>query len=503
MINIKAAIYARYSSDNQKTESIDAQVRFLREFAEGKYTIVNIYIDEALTGTNDNRPQFLQMVGDSKLRLFDVVLVHKLDRFARSRYDSSFYKKELEKQGVKVVSALENFDDSPESIILESVIEGMNEYYSANLSREVKKGMKENALKCKHNGGIPPLGYDLTEDKYYKINEYEAEIVRTIFDMYLGGNGYGKIVKALENYKTKRNMTFSKRSLEAILNNEKYTGTYTFGRFKQTIVDGKRIDVPNDKMIRIENGIPSIITKDEFERVKEKMVINKTEFRKYNKKEDYLLSGKIFCSCGSPMDGNSRHSGRDKKLYVSYDCAARKRQKTCKQKGINRDLIETMVKDKIEEEIMQNVDKIVERVYLYQLNKKDGQNERIRSLNVELKEVKAQIDNIISAITNGMFHESLKLKLSELEEKKENYIIMLGKISTESFANKENIRAFLLVHANIKEKPFDNQESTIDTFLSCVTITHDEAKIDLIVDVAHGGEGYCFTSTIDLSGYRH
>ena len=135
------------------------------------------YIDEAKSATSDNRPQFKQMVADSKDRDFDYVIVHKLDRFSRDRYDSTVYKRALNKNGVKLISVLENLDDSPESIILESVLEGMSEYYSRNLAREVMKGKMETAYQCKHNGGIPPLGYDVSKDNTYVINPYEAEAV--------------------------------------------------------------------------------------------------------------------------------------------------------------------------------------------------------------------------------------------------------------------------------------------------------------------------------------
>ena len=175
---MKAASYCRYSSDNQREESIQAQSRAIKEYAnKEKIQIVKIYTDEARSATTDNRPGFLQMIKDSEMRIFDLVLVHKLDRFARNRYDSAFYKRELKQNGVKLKSVLENLDDSPESIILESVLEGMNEYYSANLSREVMKGMKETALQCKHTGGKPPLGYDVAKDKTYVINEQEINMM--------------------------------------------------------------------------------------------------------------------------------------------------------------------------------------------------------------------------------------------------------------------------------------------------------------------------------------
>lgn len=123
----------------------------------------------------------------------DAVIVHKLDRFARNRYDSAFYKNILKKNNVKLISVLENLQDSPESVILESVIEGMNEYYSLNLSREVRKGLQENALECKVTGGPPALGYSVDRNtQKYIINEYEAEAVEQYNEYIAEKNGSAK-----------------------------------------------------------------------------------------------------------------------------------------------------------------------------------------------------------------------------------------------------------------------------------------------------------------------
>ena len=156
----KGVAYARFSSENQRDESIDAQLRAIRKYAEDNgIEIIREYTDRAKTGTNADRESFQAMLNDSQYGDFSLVIVHKLDRFARNRYDSAVSKAKLKSNGVRIVSVLEHFDDSPESIITEGLLEAMSEYYSANLSREVMKGMKENALSCKHTGGKPPLGY--------------------------------------------------------------------------------------------------------------------------------------------------------------------------------------------------------------------------------------------------------------------------------------------------------------------------------------------------------
>lgn len=197
--------------------------------------------------------------------------MHKLDRFSRDKYDSIRYKQKLKNSGIKVISVLENLDDSPESIILESVIEGMAEYYSKNLSREVQKCLRENAHKCKHTGGFPPLGYNVNSaSKKYKLNQEEAKIVKIIYQMYLEDYTSGNIIKKLNElgYRTKKNSEWTKNSLISILRNEKYTGVYIYNRSAAKDNSEKRNNhkmKSTEEIIRIEGGMPKIIEKEIFE----------------------------------------------------------------------------------------------------------------------------------------------------------------------------------------------------------------------------------------------
>ena len=348
---MNAVIYARYSSDNQRFESIDAQVRAIKSYAEKNgMTIVGTYIDEERSATSDDRPDFQRMMKDVENKQFTAVLVHKLDRFARNRYDSAFYKRHLRNHGVRVYSMLENLDDSPESIILESLLEGMAEYYSRNLAREVMKGLSETAYQCKHTGGIPPLGYSLAADKTYVINEREAEAVRIIFTMYLDGQGYNAIIDRLNaaGHKTKTGRDFGKNSIHDILRNEKYSGVFVFNKTQRKI-NGKRNGhkvKPDDEVIRVPGGCPEIVPPELFERVKHKMAENKKRAAQYKSKRVYALSGLAVCGkCGSSMAGKHGRMGRNKTDYSYYECIGRKQKRTCTAKPINRDFIEELVID--------------------------------------------------------------------------------------------------------------------------------------------------------------
>lgn len=127
----RVVIYARFSSHSQTEQSIEGQLRECYEYAKRQdLLVVAEYIDRALTGTTDKRPEFLRMIEDSKKKIFDYVLVYQLDRFARNRYDSANYKAKLKKNGVRVLSAKENITEDASGILIEGVLESMAEYYS-------------------------------------------------------------------------------------------------------------------------------------------------------------------------------------------------------------------------------------------------------------------------------------------------------------------------------------------------------------------------------------
>lgn len=510
----KAAAYARYSSDNQREESIAAQLRHIREYCQkNDIQLVKIYTDEARSATTDDRPGFLQMIQDSALGLFSVVVVHKLDRFSRDRYDSAFYKRQLKKNGVRLVSVLENLDDSPESIILESVLEGMAEYYSRNLAREVMKGMRETALQCKHTGGKPPLGYDVALDKTYIINEKEAQTVKLIFEMYAAGAGYGEILARLkqDGCRTKTNQPFGKNSIHDILKNEKYRGVYIFNRTERKI-NGKRNHHKNkneNKIIKIEGGMPRIISDETWKAVQERMSKNKKGPGANKAKEIYLLSGLIYCGkCGSAMAGNRRFSGRNKEKYLSYECVARKRKKDCDMKSVSAKIIEAIVIDELEKKILSKkaVEKLAQKIYEYAQSQSSSIKNDIQILKKELSETQHQIDNIVEAVAKGLFHPSFKEKMDALEKQKETIQRRLFEAELQAQINSpsiDSIKAYIMKDADIKNKSPEEQKRIIQAYTKKVIIHEKHIDIFLIVDLNGGGEPYQFKSTISIRQYRH
>ena len=222
-------IYARYSSDNQREESIDGQLRECRAFAEkNDITLLEPYIDRALSAKTDNRPNFQKMIKDSASKKFDVVIVWKLDRFARNRYDSAHYKSVLRKNGVRVMSATESISEGAEGILLESMLEGMAEYYSAELSEKVVRGLTENALKCKYNGGKIPIGYHIDENQFYQINPITAPAVLEAFQKYANGATMQEITDELnvKGIRTTQGTKVTLNTVTRMLHNRKYIGEY-------------------------------------------------------------------------------------------------------------------------------------------------------------------------------------------------------------------------------------------------------------------------------------
>ena len=434
----KAAFYGRFSSNNQREESIDAQYRAVKQFVEAKGDeIVAEYADKGKSGTSAKRPEFLRMIKDAESGKFDYLVVHKLDRFTRNKYDSAIYKRKLKQCGVRLVSVTEQLDDSPEAVILESVIEGMAEYYSKNLARETMKGLKENAYKAEHTGGKPPLGYDVNSEKKYVLNPKEADSVQLIFKMTIDGYSRGEIIKELNErgFKTKLGTTFRPNSIYSILTNEKYTGVYIYNKTASKDTFGKRNGhayKDESEVIRIEGGMPQIISKEDFQRVQEILKMRKQKPGANKAKENYLLTGIIRCGCcGRPYQGN-RRVRKDKPLYVSYRCSLRKKSVTgeCDNKEIRKEYIEEYVLSELERKIF-NDEAIT---YLTK-----GINDNLRSqekvddgkkaiLLKESTEIESQITNIVNAISQGFVQEEFKEKMEELKKRKVEIEFKLSEI---------------------------------------------------------------------------
>ncbi len=460
---MKAVIYARYSSDNQREESIEGQLRECTAYcAKNDITILRSYIDRALSAKTDNRPDFQRMVKDSAKGLFDAVIVWKLDRFARNRYDSAHYKAQLRKYGVKVLSATENISEGPEGIILESMLEGMAEYYSAELSEKVIRGHTENALKCKYNGGTPTFGYTIDSDMHYQIDPRTAPVVLEIFTRYDNGATMKEIRDYLNDtgVTTVRGRAIDLNFVAAILHNRKFLGEYKY----------REIVVPN--------GIPTIIPQDLFDRVQQKLAKNRKAPARHKAEDDYLLTTKLFCgTCGAMMVGESGTSSTEKK-YHYYRCVNTKKHRTCnaKHKSIRKAPIENAVVRAVMARVMD--DNFVEYIADTVMDIQNRESSVLPALRKQLEETERGITNMLNAIQMGIINASTKQRLDELEDRKKDIEMqIIQEEMKHPMLSREDVVYWICRFRTLDVSKLEERRRLIDSFVNSVTIFDDHILI--------------------------
>lgn len=320
-----AVIYARFSSHSQTEQSIEGQLHVCYDYAQRSgYRVVGEYIDRALTGRSDDRPDFQRMIADSKKNGFQYVIVYKLDRFARNRYDSAIYKHKLKVNGVKVLSAMEHIGDNPESIILEAVLEASAEYYSVDLSQKIKRGCRESALKGQFLGGTVPFGFK-SVDHHLVIDEAKAPIIRYLFNAYASGVPKKDIIAKINaaGYRNRNGKPYGNTAFQTALKCEKYAGIMRW----------------ND----VVSECPALVDKETFYKVQERIAHNKRISGKQKADIEYQLTGKMYCGyCGSTMIGLSGTSKTGDKHYY-YVCRGKRKHKGCHKKNEKKDFIEWYV----------------------------------------------------------------------------------------------------------------------------------------------------------------
>ncbi|MDD6492887.1 MAG: recombinase family protein [Firmicutes bacterium] len=455
-----ACLYVRYSSANQTEQSIEGQTRVCKDFCKRhNIKIVEIYADRATSASKDieKRVNFLKMIKDSEKGNFDAVIVYKLDRFSRSRYDSANYKYRLKRNGVQLISATENISDDPEGIILESVLEGMAEFYSAELSQKINRGLRESAYKHNSIGGSIPLGYK-TVDKKLVIDEDSAPIVREAFNMFAEGHTIAEICRLFnaKGYKSSKGTKFGKSSFTKIFRNEKYIGVYKFHEY------------------RAEDAVPAIIDMDLWNRVQKRLAASyKTPPGTFKAKHIYLLSGKLFCGhCGCKMNGNSNGSNG----YAYYECYGKKNlHKDCRKKNLKKDFIENIV---AQDALSLLTDERIEEIATIALNANRVDVESttdLVALKGRLHETQVSLNNLLKAIESGLAPDTLVKRMAELEkEKKVIEEEMRKEESSVVFLDKEQIIYWLEQFKEGSLEDDDFKRTLIDLFVNSVTVWDDD-----------------------------
>ena len=462
---MQVVLYMRYSSDKQTEQSIEGQERVCRAFCEQQgYEIVDTYIDRATSAfkDTDKRTEFQRMIRDSDKQQWQGVVVYKLDRFARNRYDSATYKARLKKNGVRVISATENISDNPEGVILEAVLEGMAEFYSKELSQKITRGMYESANKCHCVGGHVPLGYKLVNKKF-EIDDAGAEIVREAFELYAAGATVAELCNRFNDkgYKTAKGADFNKNSFKSMFRNERYTGVYKY------------------KDITIEGGVPAIIDKPLFDAVQLRLTKNADAPSRGKAKVDYLLAQKIFCGhCGTGMIGETGTS-KNGTAYNYYTCPKRKREHTCTKKPIKKEWIEELVAiDAVSVLSSETIDEIAE-IAVNESIKIIEENSIVPELRAKVQECQHSIDNLVKMMEKGVMSETLVDRINDLEKEKRDTERRLADAEDDFILlEKDHVIWWLSKFCNGSVKDEDFRRHVIDLLVNSVTVWDDPDEPD-------------------------
>ncbi len=465
-----AVIYARYSSSNQREESIEGQIRECTAFAETQnYTILRHYIDRAISGKTDARPEFRRMVADSAARRFDAIIVYTLDRFARNRYDSAVYKYKLKQNGVRVLSAKEHISDDPTGIILEAMLEGFAEYYSAELAQKVTRGMTENALAGRYASGIVPFGFARDADRHLIKNPATNAYLRRAFEMAAAGNAFVDIADYLNANGVKNAIggTFNKHSFRHILTNPIAVGVFRW----------------ND--VTIKNYIEPTVSPELFRRVQERLAANKRKGAAIGmlKSEQYLLTPNIYCGeCGQRMNGMSGVNSQGRR-YNYYVCGNTRRHFAhCATGNIPSDALEDAIYKYCLEILADDiaVASIADAALRANAPRK---NPELDAMRITRRKVKQKITNLVNAVSEGIINSAIKIELDAAEDELK---LLEEKIAAEEYEDapvkitKKQAMFFLRRMA----KAADSKERILTAFVNKVVVAKEKDSNEYLITVS-------------------
>ena len=464
-----AVIYARFSSHGQQEQSIDGQIRDCLAFAERQgFTVVHHYIDRALSAKTDDRPEFRRMIADAAKKQFQYVIVWKLDRFARNRFDSAINKATLKKYDVKVLSAMENIADNPEGALLEGILESMAEHYSASLSENVRRGQRESMLKGSHIGGVAPYGFkSVRVDGKLKLvaDEDKAPIVEYVFGEYAKGVSKKKIIDDL-NARGVRNANGKPLGisfLQRALHNTKYIGKYMYNG---EVVDG---------------ACDAIVSEDTFFAVQKQLEKVKHAPAAKKARQDYLLQGKAFCGhCGARLVGDGG-TGKLGKVYYYYACGKRKKYHTCDKMNEKKDFLEWYVVEQTVEYVLtpERIDNIAAGIVTEY--EKEFNHKRIKKLERDINKIDVEVETLIDILAKGEKKTSARIlnKIEVLETQKADIELNLTtlRIASGRRFTKEDVVKWLKSFCRGDELDIDFQRRIIDLLINSIYLYNDKLVI--------------------------
>ncbi len=455
-------IYARYSSHAQKDASIEQQIRECTAFAKAQgIRIVEIYADRAVSGKTDRRPDFQRMMRDAEKGKFRYVIAWKSNRMGRNMLQAMMNEARLNEIGVRVLYTEEDFDNTAAGRFALRSMMNVNQFYSENMAEDIRRGMNDNALQCKVNGSLP-FGYKRGEDERYSVDKQKASVVQEIFIRTACGEPFVDIANDLnaKGIKTGRGKPWNKNSFHSILTNERYLGVYIYDN------------------IRVDGGVPRIISDELFYKVQEVLKTKKNPQGRPRSYGEYLLTGKLYCGhCKSPMVGISG-TGRNGALHYYYSCQKHRLEKACNKQNVRRDVVEEAVARAIQDYALQPdiIEWIADSTVEYA--KKQETMSHVAALENELADVKRSIKNLMTAIEQGIITDTTKSRLLELEADQSRLIAQIAAGRADIIIiPREDIIAGLTMYrdGDIKDKKY--QAKLFDTFLVAVYLYDDDMKI--------------------------
>lgn len=457
----KCVLYLRYSSASQTEQSIEGQDQVCRAYAkQHDLLVVGSYIDRARSASHDiaRRTEFQRMLRDAKNGGFDFVLVYKLDRFARDRYDSATSKAALKKCGVSVISATESLSEGPEGIIVESLLEGMAEYYSAELSQKIRRGISVSKEKQKHLGGPTPFGL-MVKDGKLAPDPVNAPAVRMIFEMADQGFSFVEIVAALNQagFRTLRGRLFTASSIRRLIHSKKYIGYYVYDD------------------VEIPGAFEPVVDEALFYRVQERIMKEYKKKKCKHNADGYLLTGRLFCgSCGMPMHGESG-KGRHGDVYRYYKCSGRKQGSGCTMKSVRKEDIEGLVLAKARAQLTPERIEWLADEMMAALEAQRASSDVVPALKEQLREIDRKLNTAIDAVLGGLSSATLASRISDLEEQKS---ALEQRIDLEAAArpsySREMAVYFLSQLAEKADCVSGGNRLLIDTFIEKVTVFEEK-----------------------------
>jgi site-specific DNA recombinase len=497
---MRVALYARVSSDRQDVDlSIATQLKQLREYAtRNGHVVVREFIDEAESGRTAYRPQFREMISMARqtAKPFELILVYKYSRFARSREDSIVYKALLKKSGIQLVSITEPVDDSAMGKLMQSIIECIDEFYSENLGEEVTRGMRESASRGFYLSSRPPYGYrkvkvrdGLKEHTKLEIDESRSHIIASIFGEVINGKGLTEIVKGLNSkgISGPDGKGWSKTSLSKMLANEVYTGTIVWGRHSKR-------GLP---VIRKENACPAIVNRSIYEQA-QKFLYNRSFTCIHPKRasSQYLLSGLARCGhCGKAFIGMEAKNGK----FSYYVCSTlnKKGSGSCAARYLNSKKLDGTVIDKIKKHVLtpENLTKLAEFVSQELDSDLESYQKELGPIEKELIDAGVRLRRLYDAIETGKIslddlapriHE-LRERQAKLQSRKEELLSILSGHKSETPSEKEIAECAANLCQLLEKSSLVERKAFIRSFVKEVKITRENVLLTYTLPVPPAG----------------